>query len=291
MENGICFAGGGVKGAAHIGVIKALEEENINFKYIGGTSSGSIVACLYACGFTADEMLDIFQKYCKKIKYVDFINILKLIIGLIFTRTIIIDGLNSGKQIEKLINKFCAKKKIENISDVKKKLLIPSVNLCNGEVICFTSFPNNKRSTYSDNIVYKNDINIGKAVRASCSYPVVFSPCKFNNAKLIDGGIRENVPWKELKKIGAKKVLNITFETENNEDCDKNLIEVAGSSIGMLCQELSNYEMEGADDVIKIKTKKIGLLDMSKIQELYQLGYSEAKRNLERIRKVYNSAV
>lgn len=291
MENGICFAGGGVKGAAHIGVIKALEEENINFKYIGGTSSGSIVACLYACGFTADEMLDIFQKYCKKIKYVDFINILKLIIGLIFTRTIIIDGLNSGKQIEKLINKFCAKKKIENISDVKKKLLIPSVNLCNGEVICFTSFPNNKRSTYSDNIIYKNDINIGKAVRASCSYPVVFSPCKFNNAKLIDGGIRENVPWKELKKIGAKKVLNITFETENNEDCDKNLIEVAGSSIGMLCQELSNYEMEGADDVIKIKTKKIGLLDMSKIQELYQLGYSEAKRNLERIRKVYNSAV
>lgn len=291
MKNGICFAGGGVKGAAHIGVIKALEEENINFKYIGGTSSGSIVACLYACGFTADEMLDIFQKYCKKIKYVDFINILKLIIGLIFTRTIIIDGLNSGKQIEKLINKFCAKKKIENISDVKKKLLIPSVNLCNGEVICFTSFPNNKRSTYSDNIVYKNDINIGKAVRASCSYPVVFSPCKFNNAKLIDGGIRENEPWKELKKIGAKKVLNITFETENNEDCDKNLIEVAGSSIGMLCQELSNYEMEGADDVIKIKTKKIGLLDMSKIQELYQLGYSEAKRNLERIRKVYNSAV
>lgn len=291
MENGICFAGGGVKGAAHIGVIKALEEENINFKYIGGTSSGSIVACLYACGFTADEMLDIFQKYCKKIKYVDFINILKLIIGLIFTRTIIIDGLNSGKQIEKLINKFCAKKKIENISDVKKKLLIPSVNLCNGEVICFTSFPNNKRSTYSDNIIYKNDINIGKAVRASCSYPVVFSPCKFNNAKLIDGGIRENVPWKELKKIGAKKVLNITFETENNEDCDKNLIEVAGSSIGMLCQELSNYEMEGADDVIKIKTKKIGLLDMSKIQELYQLGYSEAKRNLERIRKTYNSSI
>lgn len=285
MENGICFAGGGVKGAAHIGIIKALEEENIEFKYIGGTSSGSIVACLYACGFTSDEMLDIFQKYCKKIKYVDFLNIIKLIIGLILTRTIVIDGLNSGKQIEKLINKFCSKKQIENISDIKKKLLIPSVNLCNGEVICFTSFMNSNRSTYSDNIIYNNNINIGKAVRASCSYPVVFSPCKFNNVKLVDGGIRENVPWKELKKIGAKKVLNITFETENNDDCDKNLIEVAGSSIGMLCQELSNYEMDGADDVIKIKTKKTGLLDMSKIQELYLLGYKEAKRNIKKIEK------
>ena len=64
MENGLCLAGGGVKGAAHIGVIKALEEENIDFKYIGGTSSGSIVACLYSCGFTSDEIYKIFKKYC-----------------------------------------------------------------------------------------------------------------------------------------------------------------------------------------------------------------------------------
>ena len=66
MKKGLCLAGGGVKGAAHIGAIKALEETNIKFDYVGGTSSGSIVACLYACGFTADEMYNIFKKYCKK---------------------------------------------------------------------------------------------------------------------------------------------------------------------------------------------------------------------------------
>ncbi len=284
MENGLCLAGGGVKGAAHIGAIKALEEASIKFDYVGGTSSGSIIACLYACGFTSDDMYKIFKKYCKRIKYVDFINIIKLILGLIFTGRIVIDGLNSGKQIENLINRVCNKRKIYTIKDIEKPLIIPSVNLCNGKVICFSSCKNEKIKL--ENTIFVNDIEIGKAVRASCSYPVIFSPCKYKNIKLIDGGIRENVPWKELKKIGAKKVLNIMFEEEENLDCDKNLVEVAGSSIGLLCKELSNYEMKGSDLTIKIKSKKIGLLDMNKIDELYKLGYKETKKNIEKIKEI-----
>ena len=60
----------------------------------------------------------------------------------------------------------------------------------------------------------------------------------------IDGGIRENVAWKELKFLGADKVLNITFDDDIDEDCSKNIIEVASTSIGLLCRELRNYEME-----------------------------------------------
>ena len=67
MKLGLALSGGGVRGAAHIGVIKALEENGIYFDAIGGTSIGSIVATLYAMGYTTDEMLRIFKYFAKDI--------------------------------------------------------------------------------------------------------------------------------------------------------------------------------------------------------------------------------
>lgn len=284
LKIGICFAGGGIKGVAHVGALKALEEENITFDFIAGTSSGSIVATLYAIGYTADEIYDIFKKYNKKINYVEGKNILKLIYGIIVKRRIIITGLNSGKKIEKLINQECNKKQINNIEQVKKKLFIPSVNLCNGKVVIFSSIKN--RSSYSDKIIYKTNMNIGKAVRASCSYPGIFEPMPFEKECLIDGGIRENVPWKELKENGVDKVLSIVFQNEIEEKEKINIFDTVSGSIELLCHELSNYELEGADYLLKIKTKDISLLDKSKIKYLYQLGYIETKGKMQEIKKL-----
>lgn len=280
MSLGVCLAGGGVKGSAHIGALKALEERKIDFDYISGTSSGSIVATLYACGYTPDEIYNIFKKYCKKIKYIDLKIIPKIILGVLFTGRIVVDGLNSGKVIENLITEMCAKKGIENINQIKMPLLIPSVDLKTGTVYCFTSkqIRANNLKSFSDDVKYINDIEIGKAVRASCSYPVVFSPCNYNEIALIDGGIRENVPWKETKKLGADKVLSIVFENTVNEKCCNSLIEIASRSLELMGRELSNYELEGVDYLIKIKSKNVALLDTNKIDMLYELGYNEAKK-------------
>ena len=162
MELGVCLAGGGVKGAAHIGALKALKEKNIQIDCISGTSSESIVATLYALGYSCEEILDIFKRYSKKIKYIDLKNIYNIIKNFIFKHKLIIEGFNTGEIIEKTIDKLCNNKNVYNISDVKKRLLITSDSLNNGKIYFFENL--NNRNTYSDEIISVNNINIGKAV-------------------------------------------------------------------------------------------------------------------------------
>ena len=163
-------------------------------------------------------------------------------------------------------------------------LIIPSVDMYNGKLYCFTSKMD--RKSFSDEIEYINDINIGKAVRASCSYPVVFSPCDYKDTKLLDGGIRENLPWKVLKEYGADEVYGIAFDTilEKNQCC-KNMIEVAARAMELQGRELANYEKEGIDHLITICLKKVALLDSSQIDVLYQMGYEETKKQLNLLKK------
>lgn len=106
MKIALCLAGGGIKGAAHIGALKAFEEENINFEYISRTSSGSIVATLYSVGYQADEIYRLFQRYSRKVKYFDIQVIWDVVKRLITTGKFIIEGFNSGGIIEKLLMKF-----------------------------------------------------------------------------------------------------------------------------------------------------------------------------------------
>ncbi len=239
---------------------------------------------MYALGYSSDEMWKLFKKYYKKIKYVEWKQVIKMILGLIFTRRLVIDGLNSGKVIEKIINEICKKSYVENINEIKMPLMISMVDLQKGTVYIASS--QEKRKVLQDNTKYISDIPIATAVRASCSFPVVFSPCKFDGLQLIDGGTRENLPWKGLKEYGADEVYGIAFDTilEKNQCC-KNMIEVAARAMELQGRELANYEKEGIDHLITICLKKVALLDSSQIDELYKMGYEETKKQLNLLKK------
>lgn len=98
---------------------------------------------------------------------------------------------------------------------------------------------------------------------------------------MIDGGIRENVPWKELKDNGVDKVISIVFPKKLKCKENKNIIDVISGSIELMGQELSNYELEGADYLLKINTINTSLLDISKIDYFYQKGYEETKKKIK----------
>lgn len=281
---GLSLSGGGIKATAHIGALKAFEEEKIKFDCVSGASSGSIIATMYALGYSSDEMWKLFKKYYKKIKYVEWKQVIKMILGLIFTRRLVIDGLNSGKVIEKIINEICKKSYVENINEIKMPLMISMVDLQKGTVYIASS--QEKRKVLQDNTKYISDIPIATAVRASCSFPVVFSPCKFDWLQLIDGGTRENLPWKGLKEYGADEVYGIAFDTilEKNQCC-KNMIEVAARAMELQGRELANYEKEGIDHLITICLKKVALLDSNQIDVLYKMGYEETKKQLNLLKK------
>ena len=276
---GLCLSGGGIKAAAHIGALKAFEEENIKFDCVSGASSGSIIATMYALGYSSDEMWKMFQKLAPKIKYYQWKNIFKLILGLISKREIVIDGLNSGKVIEKIISNICSEKKIYNMNQIKIPLLISMVDSQTGTVYIASS--KETRVQLLDNTEFITDVPIDTAVRASCSFPVVFSPCEYQDLQLIDGGTRENLPWKGLKQIGADEVFGISFNTIfKKKDCCQNLIDVAERAMELQSRELSTYEKAGIDKLITINMKKVSLLDSSKMEELYELGYEQTKKQM-----------
>lgn len=170
MRLGLCLSGGGIKGAAHIGVLKAFEESNIKINMISGASSGSIVATLFAEGYKVDDIYKIFKKYASEIGYFEYKNIFKLISGILFKGKITITGLSSGKKISKYVEEFSKKKNVLNISDINFPLFISSVNLATGDTYIFTS----QDVKEDKNIKYTNKISISDAVKASCSYPRCF---------------------------------------------------------------------------------------------------------------------
>lgn len=282
MKLGACFSGGGIKGFAHIGAMKALEEEKIKFGYFSGTSSGSIVATLYSCGYSSEEIAKIFLNHVNNIKYIDSENVKRFFKNFFTGKGFKIDGLSSGMIIKRLINKYCNQKGVYHIKDIEIPLLIPAVNLCTEELYVFTNYKIENRSS---GFRYIYDVDIGTAVQASCSYPGLFSPCVFEDSLLVDGGIAENIPWREMKKMGIDKVVSIVFNDETKCKRENSIIDILSKSFSILCHELAEYEEDGSDYLLRIDLPKCGLLEKVDGRKLMEEGYKQTKKKIKNIKQ------
>lgn len=282
MDLGLVLSGGGVKGAAHIGVLKALEEENISIKAISGTSSGSIIAALVASGYTSREIYYIFKKYCKYITDYDRMIPFK-VLNTIFTGKIKLKYLAKGNNIECIINNMCYRKGKIDMKDLNISCVIPAVDIVSGQIIYFCSRRFRSDTTeYKDESKYIYGGKISEVVRASTAFPAIFSPKKIYGHLLIDGGVRVNSPVSALKKyVNDEKIAVVYFEKQDGNTPPKHILDVANKSFDIMAHEVNKDEIELADYKIDIESKDVGLLDVSKIDYMVNLGYKIMKEKIK----------
>lgn len=281
MNLGLVLSGGGVKGAAHIGVLKALEEEKIKISCISGTSSGSIVASLYSCGYSPNEIYYIFKRYCKCITDYDKMIPFK-VLNMLFTGNLKLKSLAKGDNLEYIIQNFCYKKGITDMSQLKIPCAIATVDVVYGKIVYFCSEKiERKESTkYEDVPEYIYGGKISSIVRASSAFPGAFAPKRIGNYLLVDGGIRVNSPVSVLKNIrkNNEKIMVVYFEKADNNYEPKNLIDTTLKSFDIMAHEVNEEEIELADYKLDIESRNVSLLDVSKIDYMVNLGYIRAKK-------------
>lgn len=278
MKIGVALSGGGIRGLAHAGVLKALEENNIQVDIIGGTSAGSMVASLYAMGYKPDEIFECFKENSNKILGGEGLNIFNGIKSFMSKN---VCGLRKGESIQNVFDKLAENKNIYEISNIKMPIVIPTVDIKDSKEYVFTNnIPENENNSYKK---YITEIGIGEAVRASSSFPAVFNLCTIQKHAFIDGGALDNVPVEEVKKQGADKVIAVKFE-EDKIDENSNMMDIVMKTIDIMGGKIAENNLGKSDYVLNIKTGKMGFLEIKNMEKCFEYGYEAVNKNIEKIK-------
>lgn len=282
MKLGLALSGGGIRGIAHAGVLKALEENNIKIDAIGGTSSGSIIATLYAVGYSPYYIYILFKKYAKDLVNQNSISKVTSIGNFMANKKGNFQGFYTGEEIENGFNNIALRKGVKKISDIKMPIVIPTVDVQDSKKYIIT---NKIPEKSSPNTEYINNIDIGKAIRASSSFPVVFSPCEYNKHRFLDGGILDNFPTTEVKKQGVDKTITVNFKADDIDE-NSNIMDIVMRTIDIMGNKISEENISNSDMVLTIQTDKTGLLETEKLDECYKYGYRQTIEQIDKIKEI-----
>ena len=285
MKLGLALSGGGIRGIAHAGVLKALEENNIKIDAIGGTSSGSIISTLYAMGYSPYYIYILFKRYAKDLVNQNSISTINSLKSFMTNRKTSFSGFYSGEEIERAFNEVAKRKGIKSVSDIKIPIVIPTVDAQDSKEYIFT---NSIPKDIKDNSKYITDISVGKAIRASSSFPVAFSPCEYDKHRFLDGGILDNFPTLEVKKQGVDKVLTVNFKADDINE-DSNVMDIIMRSIDIMGNKVSEENLSNSDMVLTIQTDKTGLLEVEKLDDCYKYGYRQTINNIGKIKNLISN--
>ena len=288
---GLVLSGGGAKGLAHIGVIKVLEDHNIPIDYVAGTSIGSIVGGLYAAGFSPDDMLELFNSDDFKLWSTGKLNKEDLYYF-------------KGKDEQPDWLKVDITKKENKIKIIFPVNLIPERQMdfgfmqllaqttaaCNGN---FDSLMIPFRCVATDiyhnkAIIFKSG-DVGEAVRASMTFPLVYKPIEKDGMLLFDGGIVDNFPVNIMKQdFNPGVIIGHQVASSSKKPDPEDLF----SQIEALVTQITNYKVPDSMGILlESKMEDVGLFDFPKVNYIYNRGLETALQKIDSIEKLVTRRV
>lgn len=286
MSFGIALSGGGAKGAAHVGVLMALCENNLIPSSVSGTSMGAIVGGLYAIGYPPEKLKEIIIKFSRNYrKYIDpcYGNYFMALMQFISNSSITLPGFIKGDKVERYLKNLT---KNINISSVKTPLVIPTVDLISGKTIVYS---NTRPKINTSSVLWKNDIPLHCAMRASSSLPAIFHPKKINNTVLVDGGITHIIPIDLLMQTGEKNILAINISQEYEKPKSTNIFEVTTHSFELMQNELKNFSLGKEKFLITPKLpKNAEMLSFGHMPDFIKAGYNSTISVMPKLKQLFS---
>ena len=280
---GLVLSGGGAKGLAHIGVLKAIEQAGVKIDYIAGTSTGAIVGALYASGYTASQLDLMF-------KQVDFSTLIQDQVprraktfnekdeSIKYALTLPFDGfeisfptgLSNGQNIYNLFSKLTSH--VNHLTDFSKlpiPFLCVATNAENGEMV-----------------LLENGY-LPRAVSASGALPTLFNPVVINDMILIDGGIVNNYPIKELKAKGVDVIIGVDVQDGIKKKKDLT------SALDIVLQ-VNNYasvkqmqtKIKDTDVFIKPNIEEFSVVSFDDANRIVQAGFEAANQVTQKLERI-----
>lgn len=271
---GIVLSGGGAKGVAHVGVIKALEDNDIPIDYVAGTSMGSIVGSLYSCGWTPDSMLSMMTSK-------DFLNWSSGIINkdrLSYVSTPeptpewgkISFGGSNVNIASQVLPKSLIDPTPMNIEFLK--LFTPYTKVCGGDFNkLFVPFRCVFSDVYKKHKVVCRNGSLGESVRGSMSFPLVYRSIMVDSILAFDGGIYDNFPVDVMREdFHPDFIIGVSVSKPDGKPNVNNMY----SELEDLIIQNNDYSLDPKIGIkIQVPVTDFGVLSFDKAQEIYDIGY------------------
>lgn len=251
----LVLSGGASKGFAHIGVIKILEKNGIVPDMIVGTSMGSVIGGLYACGMSVDEI----ETQCKKLKLKDFVDVN------IFDMWR--QGVVTGKKMTKYIDELVHGATIEN---AKIKFACVACDLRTGNEFIF------------------KEGKLGVATRVSSSIPGLFAPYKYRDMLLVDGGVINNNPTSVARDMGADFIISVDcIGSHYLMPKLKNMFDILMCSFNIQQFHYEKCKKKFSNVKIVINNNKYSFMDLGEkaVGEIIGFGERATKKKLAKIKR------